>query len=238
VDLDKEIEMLEKKSRKRMRKESATSSDEDLHSKTFTQKVVQRASKKLRKDKLAAGDRNEKNHDSSDSESSEEEDDSTQQKEKADRDKQKELELQKTRQQYESIRADLLKMNKVKVGSLLDEANLDFQNKVSALDVQRQKYLRSKKMTKNRENETLARLKGFTKKINEAKLGKHQEKNCEWLGRELKFHIDSQKAYDVSKASEYGKSIGTGLNFKKYKENLTGRQQINESNYDEDLQNM
>ncbi len=31
VDLDKEIEMLEKKSRKRMRKESATSSDEDLH---------------------------------------------------------------------------------------------------------------------------------------------------------------------------------------------------------------
>ena len=152
---------------------------------------MQRADKKLRKDKLAAKDRNEKNHDSSDSESSGEEDASAHQKEQADRNKQKELELQKTRKQYESICADLLKMNKVKAGSLLDETSLDPQTKVSALDVQRQKYLRSKRMTKNRENETLSRLKGFTKKVNDSKLGKNQEKHCEWLGREVKFHIDS-----------------------------------------------
>ena len=74
---------------------------------------------------------------------------------------------------------------------MLDETNLDVQTKVSALDLQRQKYLRSKKMTKSRENDTLAKLKSFTKKINSAKSGTTQGKNQEWLGREVKFHIDS-----------------------------------------------
>lgn len=94
-------------------------------------------------------------------------------------------------------------------------------------------------MTKNRENDTLAKLKSFTKKINGAKSGKDPAKNQEWLGREVKFHIDSQKAYNVTKAAEYGKTIGTGVNFEKYKENITGPgNPIYDADYDKDFQNM
>ncbi len=55
-------------------------------------------------------------------------------------------------------------------------------------------------MTKGRENETLARLKDFQSKI-KSKEVLHDEEN--WMNNKLKFHIDSQRAYDVNKALQY-----------------------------------
>lgn len=66
---------------------------------------------------------------------------------------------------------------------------------MSAIDLQRQKYLRAKKMTKNRENATLGKLNSFISTISAARSGKTQQKNQEWLGKKVKFHIDSQNAY-------------------------------------------
>jgi len=71
------------------------------------------------------------------------------------------------------------------------------QAKVSALALQREKYLLAKKMNKNRENETLAKLNDFRDSLNPKKLS-----NDSWMSNKLKFHIDSQRAYDVNKANE------------------------------------
>lgn len=43
--------------------------------------------------------------------------------------------LQKTREQYEDLRADLLQFKQTKVGTLLDESNLDVQARISPLDL-------------------------------------------------------------------------------------------------------
>jgi hypothetical protein len=53
-------------------------------------------------------------------------------------------------------------------------------------------------MTKGRENETLARLKEFSSKIKSREV-KGDKDN--WMNNQLRFHIDSQKAYEVNKAS-------------------------------------
>lgn len=67
-------------------------------------------------------------------------------------------------------------------------------------------------MTKGRENETLARLKDFQSKI-KSKTVKEDDEN--WMNNSLKFHIDSQRAYDVNKAAE----TAAGSNFEAF---LTG----------------
>jgi len=36
------------------------------------------------------------------------------------------------------------------------------------------------------------------------------------MAGKLKFHIDSERAYEVNKAASYGASIGTGANFEEY----------------------
>ncbi len=41
--------------------------------------------------------------------------------------------LKKTREQYELLRADLLSFKQTKVGSLLDESNLEVQAKLTPL---------------------------------------------------------------------------------------------------------
>lgn len=51
-------------------------------------------------------------------------------------------------------------------------------------------------MTRGRENETLARLKDFTQKL-KSNTVKDDEEN--WMNNSLKFHVDSQRAYDVNK---------------------------------------
>jgi sialic acid synthase SpsE len=45
--------------------------------------------------------------------------------------------LQKTRDEYNNLKADLLQFKKSKVGTLLDEQNLEVQARVSALELQR-----------------------------------------------------------------------------------------------------
>lgn len=56
------------------------------------------------------------------------------------------------------------------------------------------------KMTKNRENETLAKLNEFSSKLRSKDI-KQDEAN--WMNNKLTFHIDSQRAYDVNKAANY-----------------------------------
>ena len=60
--------------------------------------------------------------------------------------------------------------------------------------------MKQMKMTKNRENETLAKLGDFKSKLR-SKDVKHDEEN--WMNNKLRFHIDSQRAYDVNKAASY-----------------------------------
>ena len=77
----------------------------------------------------------------------------------------------------------------------MDEQNLAVQTRISALDLQRQKFINESKLTKRRENETLARLRDFRTKVRSA-----DEEN--WMNNKLKFHIDSQRAYDVGKTQD------------------------------------
>ena len=76
-----------------------------------------------------------------------------------------------------------------KVGTLLDETNLEVQTKISALDLQRQKFMNQMKHTKTRENETLSKLRDFQAKVKQAK--QSTDEDGEWLRNKLKFHIDS-----------------------------------------------
>lgn len=97
------------------------------------------------------------------------------------------------------------------MGTLLDEQNLDVQVKISPLELQRQKYILQMKMNKNRENETLSKLQDFRYKLRaEAKT------DTNWMSNKLKFHIDSQRAYDVNKAQSYAEKQGTGAKFEDY----------------------
>ena len=84
------------------------------------------------------------------------------------------------------------------------------------MQLQRAKYLKEMKLNKNRENETLAKLNEFTSKIR-AKEVKNDASN--WMNSKLKFHVDSQKAFDVSKASQFMSKSGTGAHFEDF---LTG----------------
>ena len=53
-------------------------------------------------------------------------------------------------------------------------------------------------MTKGRENETLSRLRDFSSKLKSKDL-KEDDEN--WMNNSLRFHIDSQRAYDVNRAT-------------------------------------
>ena len=53
-------------------------------------------------------------------------------------------------------------------------------------------------MTKNRENETLAKLNDFTSKLKSKEV---RTDDANWMNNKLKFHIDSAKAYDVNRAA-------------------------------------
>jgi hypothetical protein len=73
-------------------------------------------------------------------------------------------------------------------------------------------------MTKGRENETLARLREFSSKIKSKEVLQDEEN---WMNNKLKFHIDSQRAYDVgNKAApnrdNFEKFVTGGDESKKY----------------------
>ena len=69
------------------------------------------------------------------------------------------------------------------------------------------------KNTKNRENETMSKFNDFLSKINKSK---NSANDTTWLSKPLKFHIDSEKAYNVQKAKEYESSVGTGKNYEDF----------------------
>lgn len=52
-----------------------------------------------------------------------------------------------------------------KIGSNLDEANLDVQVRFTPLALQRQRFLNQMKNTKHRENETMAKFNDFVSKL-------------------------------------------------------------------------
>ena len=81
------------------------------------------------------------------------------------------------------------------------------QTRVSALDLQRQKFIMESKLTKRRENETLSRLRDFQSKIRSKDVQGDEEN---WMNNRLKFHVDSQRAYDVDKAQQYQSKDGFG----------------------------
>ena len=100
------------------------------------------------------------------------------------------------------------------MGSNLDESNIDVQSKFSALQIQRQKFLNAMKNTKHRENETMTKLNDFIGKL-KSKATKEDPKT-KWMTQQVKFHVDSEKAYNVNKAMGYGESVGTGKNFEDF----------------------
>ena len=45
----------------------------------------------------------------------------------------------------------------------------------------------------------------------------HQaDKRLNWMSKQVHFHIDSEKAYNVTKAAEFGATVGTGKNFEDF----------------------
>jgi len=66
---------------------------------------------------------------------------------------------------------------------------------------------KQKKISKNRENETLSKLSVFKNKINNQK-----KEKTGWLSKNLKFHVDSQRAYEVNEAADYNSSLGININ--------------------------
>ena len=90
---------------------------------------------------------------------------------------------------------------KDKLGTNLDETNIDIQAKHSALQIQRQKFLNSMKNTKHRENETMAKFNDFVDKI---KTKESRKETGGWMAQQVKFHVSSDQAYNVDKAITYG----------------------------------
>ena len=72
------------------------------------------------------------------------------------------------------------------------------------------------KNSQNRQNETIHKLKDFSSKLKSKNV---KSDNQSWMNNKLKFHIDSQRAYDVNQASANLNKVGTGANFENF---LTG----------------
>jgi hypothetical protein len=89
------------------------------------------------------------------------------------------------------------------------------------------------KNTKHRENETMAKFNDFLSKLKGSKTGTTKaddsdadaegfeaaqaDKRLSWMSKQVQFHIDSEKAYQVTKAAEFGATVGTGKNFEDFK---------------------
>ena len=100
------------------------------------------------------------------------------------------------------------------MGSNLDETNVDVQSKFSVLQIQRQKFLNAMKNTKHRENATMTQLNDFISRLKQKET--KSDPKSKWMTQQVKFHVDSEKAYNVNKAIGYGESVGTGKNFEAF----------------------
>lgn len=79
-----------------------------------------------------------------------------------------EQKLEESRREYAQLRASLMTFKQDKMGTNLDESNIDVQANFSALQLQRQKFLNSMKNTKQRENETMSKFNDFVCKLNKS----------------------------------------------------------------------
>lgn len=85
-----------------------------------------------------------------------------------------------------------MRFKKDKMGSNLDDQNLDIQAKFTPLQLQRQKFINQMKNTKSRENETISGLKDFESKLKAGEVPT-------WMRDQVSFHVDSEKAYNFDK---------------------------------------
>ena len=81
------------------------------------------------------------------------------------------------KREFQNLKADLMRFKTNKVGTNLDRTNAEVRSKVSAFQLQRQKFINQMKNSKLRENETLSRLADFTQKIKT-----QGESASSWLG--------------------------------------------------------
>jgi hypothetical protein len=68
---------------------------------------------------------------------------------------------------------------------------------LTPLEIERAKYRVGKRMDKSREKDTLAKLEKFKSYLHSQDL---TVDNDNWMNNKLKFHIDSDRAYTISKA--------------------------------------
>lgn len=47
---------------------------------------------------------------------------------------------------------------------------------------------------------------------------KQASKRLSWMSKQVHFHIDSERAYNVTKAKEFEQTIGTGKNFEDFRD--------------------
>eukprot|EP01016_Furgasonia_blochmanni_P035399 TRINITY_DN3920_c0_g1_i2.p1 TRINITY_DN3920_c0_g1~~TRINITY_DN3920_c0_g1_i2.p1 ORF type:complete len:447 (+),score=137.54 TRINITY_DN3920_c0_g1_i2:658-1998(+) len=130
---------------------------------------------------------------SSDSGSSTDSDEYKDDKEKEVREKQKE--------EYNKLRVEFLKFKRDDLGTYNERRMEDEKQEVkllSALEKTRLRYLQNKK-TKMHEDEVLAKLNQFRKKLNSNDVLQDKE---QWMNNKLKFHIDSARAYSHQQNKE------------------------------------
>jgi len=90
--------------------------------------------------------------------------------------------------------SNALHFRKDKIGSNLNSKAGDNSN-LTPLELQRIKYLKNKKIAKNREESTLAKLAKFTNKLKSQDTKEDPEN---WMNHKLKCSIDSARAYDTT----------------------------------------
>ena len=105
-------------------------------------------------------------------------------------------ETDKTRLEYAKMKKEIIKFKKIKVGSVLDQGDV-ISKPLTALEIERAKYRVGKRMDKTREKETLAKLQQFKSYLHSGQFSLDTEN---WMNNKLKFHIDSERAYSISKA--------------------------------------
>ena len=108
-------------------------------------------------------------------------------------------ELKKAREEFSKLKRDLIKFKRIKTGSVFDDSvqNQNLQKLMTPLERQRYEFLKNKRLTKNREKGTMVKLDEFRKKLHSVEV-KNDEEN--WMNNKLKFHIDSDHAYNLNKA--------------------------------------
>lgn len=89
----------------------------------------------------------------------------------------------------------MIKFKKMKTGTAPDES-IDITRPLSMLEMQRLPFAKSKIKNRRREKDTLEKLEKFKEQLRSKEV-KEDEDN--WMNNQLKFHIDSERAYGLQK---------------------------------------